>query len=117
METFHMLRSMERKFYADLALALPAHKSAFEHRDMLFIFYAPKAATVARYLAAADVCHSDMTVLGKLHIGGRKLLLVHMDLFYYGLSRAGAMYRLGRSIARLSLDSRKVYAHISAESA
>ncbi|QGN68132.1 hypothetical protein EMCLV134R [Equine molluscum contagiosum-like virus] len=113
MDVFNNLRALENKFYADLSSAVPAEKTPLEHRGMRFVFYTPKPETVARYLEAARVPHADLAVLGKLHLGGHKLLLVYMDLSYYGLSILGDIYLLGSSIANLSLCRRKVYAYSS----
>ncbi|ATI21071.1 A31R conserved protein [Western grey kangaroopox virus] len=109
MEVFKAILSNEQRFYSDLESLLPREKVVYHHRKVKFVFYSPRASVVNSYVSPASISHRDFSTLGKVVISGKKLLLLHMDLVYFGVTGNGTVYYLGRSITDLSLRRRRVF--------
>ncbi len=103
MSILNTLRFLETNAFYKSNLVLPKERIDVSHKGSLFSFYKPKLKTVRKYLESVNVYHNDLTVLGKVIMKHEKLLLVYMDLCYYGFSLSGYIFKLGRTIDSLSI--------------
>uniref|UniRef100_A0AAU7E2E7 Uncharacterized protein n=1 Tax=Rousettus bat poxvirus TaxID=3141933 RepID=A0AAU7E2E7_9POXV len=117
MEIFNTIQRQEKALSPNMRFMMPEKKLFFTHCEVTFAFYRPKERTVARYLRAANIRHTDLAVFGKVYIAGTKMLFIFMDLGYCGITNDGTVTRLGHRIARLAPRGRCVYTSYRSSSA
>ncbi|ADZ30555.1 hypothetical protein CPXV_NOR1994_MAN_156 [Cowpox virus] len=98
------LRFLEKTSFYNCNDSITKEKIKIKHKGMSFVFYKPKHSTVVKYLSGGGIYHDDLVVLGKVTINDLKMMLFYMDLSYHGVTSSGAIYKLGSSIDRLSLN-------------
>ncbi|AVD69311.1 ORF192 [Saltwater crocodilepox virus] len=104
MEIIEKLTDRETTFYYNPTHTICGrHARVAVHNGCVYRFFAPEDDLVHRYLAQTQLRHRDFYALGEIVISDICMLLIYINMGYYGVCENGSVYYLGRRVARLRL--------------